>query len=261
MYNETEIRRLLDRFMEGKTSLEEEQALASWFRSHSEVSDDLKDYQSMFSYFDEGMLFDEHGNTLFSEHEQSDEAPKKVDKPRLWWYVAASIAIILILGTGAYKFSSTKSYDTGECIVQDIPSQRDTTSAKKVEGNVILEKVNKTNYTKQFHKKQVPRRYHKHQFAPAPPQTLLAQETYTSPSDSSTFSDFEESLNLALTDADEVHAQWLGNIQQLNLEASQENMLIDTNLLNLIQEDLMANLLDLNSDDINEYEEISEEYE
>ena len=52
---EKDIRQLLDRFMAGETSLEEEALLGEWFRQHPDVSDDLKEYQMMFGYFDEGM--------------------------------------------------------------------------------------------------------------------------------------------------------------------------------------------------------------
>ena len=55
---EKDIRLLLDRFMAGETSLEEEVLLGEWFRQHPDVSDDLKEYQLMFGYFDEGMPLD-----------------------------------------------------------------------------------------------------------------------------------------------------------------------------------------------------------
>lgn len=47
---EKDIRQLLDRFMAGETSLEEEALLGEWFRQHPDVSDDLKEYQMMFGY-------------------------------------------------------------------------------------------------------------------------------------------------------------------------------------------------------------------
>lgn len=40
---EKDIRQLLDRFMAGETSLEEETLLGEWFRLHPDVSDDLKE--------------------------------------------------------------------------------------------------------------------------------------------------------------------------------------------------------------------------
>ena len=46
--NEKDIRLLLNRFMAGETTLEEEALLGEWFRQHPDVSDDLKEYQMMF---------------------------------------------------------------------------------------------------------------------------------------------------------------------------------------------------------------------
>lgn len=55
MYNEKQIRQLLTRFMEGQTTVEEEQEIARWFSARSEVAPDLEDYRQMFAYFDAGM--------------------------------------------------------------------------------------------------------------------------------------------------------------------------------------------------------------
>ncbi len=56
-----EIRYLLDRFMEGLTTLEEERKLGEFFvewgkKPHPE-NDDWTVYQKMFAYFDQGMAF------------------------------------------------------------------------------------------------------------------------------------------------------------------------------------------------------------
>lgn len=55
MYNEKQIRQLLTRFMEGQTTVEEEQEIARWFAARREVAPDLEDYRQMFAYFDAGM--------------------------------------------------------------------------------------------------------------------------------------------------------------------------------------------------------------
>lgn len=55
MYNEKQIRQLLTGFMEGQTTVEEEQEIARWFAARSEVAPDLEDYRQMFAYFDAGM--------------------------------------------------------------------------------------------------------------------------------------------------------------------------------------------------------------
>ena len=54
-YNKQEIADLLDKFMAGETSLDEENVLAQYFRTH-EVSDEWKEYKEMFALFDNGAV-------------------------------------------------------------------------------------------------------------------------------------------------------------------------------------------------------------
>lgn len=51
---EQDIQRLIERFMAGLTSIEEESRLAEYMRTH-EVDEDLLPYKRMFAWFDEGM--------------------------------------------------------------------------------------------------------------------------------------------------------------------------------------------------------------
>ena len=51
---EQDIHRLIERFMAGLTSIEEESHLAEYMRTH-EVDEDLLPYKRMFAWFDEGM--------------------------------------------------------------------------------------------------------------------------------------------------------------------------------------------------------------
>ena len=92
---EKDIRLLLDRFMAGETSLEEETLLGEWFRQHPDVSDDLKEYQLMFGYFDEGMPLDHE----VEEHVENAHPKAKARMPRLWLPIgmAASIALLLVI--------------------------------------------------------------------------------------------------------------------------------------------------------------------
>lgn len=57
--DEKKIQSLLDRFMEGETTLEEEKILGEYFRSNNDVKAEWKAYKSMFAYFDKGMPYDE----------------------------------------------------------------------------------------------------------------------------------------------------------------------------------------------------------
>lgn len=67
MNGEKNIRLLIGKFMQGLTSIEEEERISQWFAVHADVSDDLKPYQQMFAYFDKGMptdgLMPEDGET------------------------------------------------------------------------------------------------------------------------------------------------------------------------------------------------------
>ena len=53
IYDKQEIARMLDKFMAGETSLNEEQMLAEYFRT-DEVGDEWQEYKEMFALFDSG---------------------------------------------------------------------------------------------------------------------------------------------------------------------------------------------------------------
>ena len=82
-----EIAQLLGRFMAGKSSLDEERALAEYFRTH-EVSDEWKEYKEMFALFDSGTV----------DIEAQTALPTKPRTIALRWIVtsiAASIALLI----------------------------------------------------------------------------------------------------------------------------------------------------------------------
>ncbi len=54
-YANHQIDELLERFMQGETSLDEEQLLADYFRSADNIPPRWEPYRTMFRYFDEGM--------------------------------------------------------------------------------------------------------------------------------------------------------------------------------------------------------------
>ena len=91
---EKDIRLLLDRFMAGETSLEEEALLGEWFRQHPDVSDDLKEYQLMFGYFDEGMPLDHEAE----EHVEDAHPKTKARMRRLWLPLSLAASIALLIG-------------------------------------------------------------------------------------------------------------------------------------------------------------------
>lgn len=79
-YTKEYIGQLLDRFMNGMTTLEEEAVLADYFR-HSAVREEWTAYKEMFAYFDGGM-------------EQEKPTPKRL---RQVCFAAAAIAALSVL--------------------------------------------------------------------------------------------------------------------------------------------------------------------
>ena len=75
-YTKEYIARLLNRFMEGATTIEEERLLAEYFRKTEHVPEEWSDYRRMFDWFSEGMPM------------------KKTAPRRRWWPWAAAAAVI-----------------------------------------------------------------------------------------------------------------------------------------------------------------------
>jgi len=79
---------LLDRYMDGLTTLEEEAALRGYFSTHDDIPDEWQDYKVMFDYLDSGM---EDGN--LPAMEESRRTPLIAQMGRRWWGIAAAACI------------------------------------------------------------------------------------------------------------------------------------------------------------------------
>ena len=88
-YTQQHIQDLLDKFINGLTTLEEEAALADYFRTH-EVPEEWEDYRQMFGYFDRGM----EGELITP---QAQEQPFMRLIGRRWWGIAAAAAIAAVI--------------------------------------------------------------------------------------------------------------------------------------------------------------------
>lgn len=84
-YSQQQISDLLDKFMDGLTTVEEEAALGDYFRTH-EVPREWEDYRLMFGYFDRGMVGD-----LVPAEQPSPSLTRLVG--RRWWGIAAAACI------------------------------------------------------------------------------------------------------------------------------------------------------------------------
>ena len=192
--NEKDIRLLLDRFMAGETSLEEEALLGEWFRQHPDVSDDLKEYQMMFGYFDEGMPLDHEAE----EHVENAHPKAKARMRRLWLPLSLAASIALLIGFAIpWVGQQTGHQDDSKMAQLDVrTTQEDADSAvvheeKSTDVNVheekstdadlsMPEKIKKSgDSVSPKTRKHKQRKYRQHLFAPAPPKLWIAQNIAT----------------------------------------------------------------------------------
>ena len=181
---EKDIRLLLDRFMVGETSLEEEALIGEWFRKHPDVSDDLKEYQMMFGYFDEGMPLDHEAE----EHVENAHPKAKARMRRLWLPLSLAASIALLIGfaipwvgrqTGHRDDSKMAQFE-GRTPPEDVDSAV-VHEEKSTDANLSMpEKIKKSGdsvspKTREHRQRQ----YRQHLFAPTPPKLWIAQNIAT----------------------------------------------------------------------------------
>ena len=181
---EKDIRLLLDRFMAGETSLEEEALLGEWFRQHPDVSDDLKEYQMMFGYFDEGMPLDHEAE----EHVENAHPKAKARMRRLWLPLSLAASIALLIGfaipwigrqTGHQDESKMAQLDGSTA--QDEADSAVVHKEKTPDANLSMpEKIKKSgDSVSPKTRKHKLGKYRQHLFAPAPPKLWIAQSIAT----------------------------------------------------------------------------------
>ena len=175
-----EIKQLIDRYMNGQTTVDEEQLLARYFRNATDVPDSLKPYRDMFAYFDEGMplgaLPEFDGSAGQAETRVAPDSSKVVAPRRhslrmaAWWSgavaVAAAVALLLIM----HRPSAPVQPIASAAVVSDTCS---TSTGVEAEQNVVTDSV-KLKPQPQRRRPSVRRRYYI-----APPKTYLAHAAAT----------------------------------------------------------------------------------
>ena len=175
-----QIQQLIDKYMNGQTTVDEEQLIARYFRSATDVSDTLKPYRDMFAYFDEGMPlgtlpeFDGSAglaDTRVAPDDSNVVAPRRRSlRIAAWWSgavaVAAAVALLLIM----HRPSAPVQPIASAVVVSDTCS---TSTGVEAEQNVVTDSV-KLKPQPRRHRPSVRRRYYL-----APPKTYLAHAAAT----------------------------------------------------------------------------------
>lgn len=174
MNGEKNIRQLIGRFMQGLTSIEEEEQISQWFAVHTDVSDDLKPYQQMFAYFDKGMPIDEQmpiDKQMSVEEEIRKPLRDRLRLRPLWCFLAAAAAVALLV-VMTWPAQNGDSTATPAATL----AQAEKDSAEAIVPTAETEMKNNVKQT--VKPKMRPRKrgfYRKHLHSPAPPVTWIAQ--------------------------------------------------------------------------------------
>lgn len=175
-----QIQQLIDKYMNGQTTVDEEQLIARYFRTATDVPDSLKPYRDMFAYFDEGMPlgtlpeFDGssgQADTRVAPDSNNVVAPHRHSlRMAAWWSgavaVAAAVALLLIM----HRPSAPVQPIASAVVVSDTCS---TSTGVEAEQNVVTDSV-KLKPQPQRRRPSVRRRYYI-----APPKTYLAHAAAT----------------------------------------------------------------------------------
>lgn len=175
-----QIQQLIDKYMNGQTTVDEEQLIARYFRNATDVPDSLKPYRDMFAYFDDGMPlgtlpeFDgsaEQAEARTVHHSSNAVAPRRRSlHMAAWWSgavaVAAAVALLLVM----HRPSAPVQPIASAAVVSDTCS---TSTGVEAEQNVVTDSV-KLKPQPQRRRPSVRRRYYI-----APPKTYLAHVAAT----------------------------------------------------------------------------------
>lgn len=168
MNGEKNIRQLIGRFMQGLTSIEEEEQISQWFAVHTDVSDDLKPYQQMFAYFDKGMPIDKQ----IPVEEEIRKPLRNHSRLRPLWCLLAAAAAVALLVVMTWPAQNGNTPVTPSATL----AQAEKDSAEAIVP--IAETEMKNNVKQAVRPKLRPRKrgvYRKHLHSPAPPVTWIAQ--------------------------------------------------------------------------------------
>ena len=125
-YSQQQIGDLLDKFMNGLTTPEEEASLGDYFRTH-EVPEEWEEYRLMFDYFDRGME-----GELVTLQESSQSLARLMG--RRWWGIGAAAAITaLIVGTAVLQRPATTIDTPSPAIVKNEKADTPITVVPEVE--------------------------------------------------------------------------------------------------------------------------------
>lgn len=114
-----EIAQLLSKFMAGTTSLDEERALARYFRTH-DVGEEWKEYKEMFALFDSGEVEIHPASSHGSRGEAGAVSVRRnVSRSFRWMMTGIAASIVLLIGFHLRMKEEGKDAETATVEVEE----------------------------------------------------------------------------------------------------------------------------------------------
>lgn len=166
------VKQLLQRFMDGTTTLEEEALLAEYFRTH-EAAGEWAEYKEMFALFDNGKV---------------KPSIKQEKRSRWWKYAGIAAAISLLISLGFFLPCSNQpeqpkliaKADTAKTVPLTEPKQTEKKTTEKnedAEKKENTEKNDTVNKVKEIYKTARPPKYYMAKAETTKPQPETTIET------------------------------------------------------------------------------------
>ena len=167
-FDKQEIACMLDKFMAGETSLNEEQMLAEYFRTN-EVDDEWMEYKEMFALFDSGKVDIEPEKEVAQPVNISEGKVKSLSKdvntkPKIiirW--VMTGIAASILFMIGFYFFNKGGEPETQDVLVAQVNKPVDIEKEALPASPVIEEQ--QTSSVSQVPNSSKPKKHARHQDA------------------------------------------------------------------------------------------------
>lgn len=167
---ENDIKRLIEKFMDGNTSVDEERELQQYFRNADKLPADLEPYAEMLRYFADGMP--EQAGLLKGTGGEGRRRKTSIRRYVGWAVgVAATVAAIITFTLSIGNEEKT----TASLPVSALKSNENSLTKVDSLENIVNEVD--TSATS-GHEKRLPekRKTIKYRYKPAPPETLLANK-------------------------------------------------------------------------------------
>ena len=162
---DNDIKKLVERFMDGLTTIEEEKKLAEYFRTH-EVSDQWQEYKEMFAWFDKGMPT--------SDRQAQDSTSTNITKTKYnkrRWAIISTLAVAATLTFLLVLTDTNKPHQDGTAINNTIATVSNSNNKNTQTDTISQDTIKETNTTSKKRSKHKPNRG---TYKIMPPRTYIA---------------------------------------------------------------------------------------